>query len=197
MAEEAKEVKEAPKKKGKMLPIIFAIVLVVAAGGFFMMKPKSKAKPKVEIKLGEIQTMPEFLVNLKDGNAYVRAEIAMQTKEGFDKEKFDKVLPVVRDAVLMQLSSKSLAEIETATGKQKLKKLIATAVNKAINASVEDKDKEDSSDKSDTKDKKKDSEKDKESSKDKEKDKPEDEHPDWDSQTGPVLKVFFTNFATQ
>jgi flagellar FliL protein len=176
----SEEGKEPTKKKGGKMPIIIALVLILAGGGFFMMKSKGGGKKeKPAIELGEVQTMPEFLVNLKDGQTYLRTEVALQTQKGFEKEAFDKVTPAVRDAIVLKLSSKSLGEISTVDGKNKLKKEIAKVVNDAIGPPESDS----SDDDGDKKKKKKKSD--------------DDEHDDWDSQTGPVLKVFFTNFATQ
>jgi flagellar FliL protein len=186
MSEEAAAEKPAKKKGGK-LPIIIALVLVLGGGGFFMTKGKSGKKEKPAVKLGEIQTMPEFLVNLKDGEHYLRTEVALQTKEGLEKEKFDKMLPTVRDAILGVLTSKSLEDVRTLEGKDKMKKEIAKAVNEAI---------EDPEEKDDSSDKDKGDKSDGESKK-KKKEIKIDIHTDWDSQTGPVLKVFFTSFATQ
>jgi len=178
MSEEA--AKEAPKKKGGKLPIIIALVAVLGGGGFFMTKGKSAKKEKPAVELGEIQTMPEFLVNLRDGNTYLRTEIALQTKKGVEKEKFDKVGPAVRDAIITTLTAKSIEDIRSVEGKDKLKKQLA----KAINEVAEDaEDKEEATKDAEPKDKKV--------------QKIVEIHTDWDSQTGPVLKVFFTSFATQ
>jgi flagellar FliL protein len=177
----SEEAKEPVKKKGGKLPIIIALVAVLGGGGFFMTKGKPAKKEKPAIELGEVQTMPEFLVNLKDSNTYLRAEVALQMKKGIEKEKFDKMLPSVRDAIITTLTSKSIDELRAPDGKDKLKKEIAKAVNEACDDSEE---KEESADKSDSSDSKK-------------KKKLIEIHTDWDSQTGPVLKVFFTNFATQ
>lgn len=178
MAEEAAA--EAPKKKGGKLPIIIVAVAVLAGGGFFMTKGKAGKAEKPAVELGDVQTMPEFLVNLKDGTSYLRTEVALQTRKGIDKDKFDKMVPSARDAIISVLTSKSLDDVRTLEGKEKLKKEIA----KAVNDSYDDPDSPEAAapDSSTTKDK-----------------KVIDVHihTDWDSQTGPVLKVFFTSFTTQ
>ncbi len=174
----SEEVKESGKKKGGKLPMIIALVAVLGGGGFFMTKGKSAKKEKPAIELGEIQTMPEFLVNLRDGGTYLRTEIALQTKKGLEKEAFDKMLPTVRDSIITTLTSKSLEEVRTVEGKEKLKKEIAKAIN-------------DNADEPESKDDKDDK------GSDSKKKKLIEIHTDWDSQTGPVLKVFFTSFATQ
>jgi flagellar FliL protein len=196
-----------PKKKGK-LPVLIALVLVLGAGGYFGFKMRTgaaKAAPK--IALGEIVPLTEFLVNLQDGDVYLRTEIALHLRTGFAKEGLDKNLPAVRDAILLLLSSKSLNQIGTTQGKEQLKKDIATAVNKLLEPGEPPS---------------------KESGESGPHPAPEQaqpnpgkqppsgparptagkpasassakaapEHPEWQSQTGPVLKVYFTSFATQ
>ncbi len=181
------EAKEAPKKKGK-LPIILIVVVVLAAGGFFKMKGGGK-KEAPAVKLGETESLGEFLLNLngsEDGETYLRAEISMQMKEGVKKEEFEKDLPAIKDTVLQILRTKTAAEL-SARNMPILKFEIAAKVNKLLNEASE---KSDGADEGKKKKKKKDEE---EESADPE----EREHPDWDSDEGPVLKVFFTSFATQ
>lgn len=179
MAEEAIEQPQeaAPAKKKGKLPVLLALVLVLGGGGFFVMK--SKGNPaKVEVKLGEVEQLEEFLVNLRGQGTYLRAEIALQLKEGFSKEELVKNVAAVRDAILTDLSAKSLYEVSTAAGKAKLKREIAESVN-AVLKQLEEK-------------------------KNPKKDKPEPANakpkianPEWESQEGPVLRVYFSSFATQ
>lgn len=189
MSEAKPAAPEGGKKKGKM-PMILAIVVMVAAGGFFGSKvggSKEKVEPKIE--LGEIVPMGEFLVNLKDGHTFLKADISVQVGKDMHLEekgggghegKAEPPAPV-RDAIISVLTSKSLEDISTPEGKAKLKKEIAKAINAAVPH-------EDEKDKDKKKSKKKKKHEDEEE---------EEENPEWDDQHGPVLKVFFTNFATQ
>lgn len=201
MSDEPKEAtEEVKKKKGGKLPIVIALVAVLAGGGFFMMKAKGGAHEPPPLKLGAIEPLKEFLVNLKEGNVYLRTEIALHLKDGFKKEDLDKSLPAIEDAVVTLLGARGSAEIRTLDGKAKLKQDLAAAINKVLeaaekaahpeeeahDASAEEKGQDKAAqDKKDAKDAKKDAE------------PSEPQHPDWDSQTGPVLKVYFTSFATQ
>lgn len=178
MSDEAPEI--VKKKKGK-LPIILILALVIGGGGFFMMKSKGGKPKEPEIKLGAIEQLPEFLVNLKGGTTYLQTEIAFHLTDGFKKEDLDKGMPAVRDAILTTLSGKSLNEVSTEKAKMKLKREIAAAVNRVLlelsppGGHVEARKKES------------------------EPNEPPDEpeHPEWDSDVGPILKVYFTKFATQ
>lgn len=190
MSEEAKKTEDAPKKKGGKLPILIALIVVIAGGGFFGMQKmkggKTEEKPKIE--LGDIVTTKEFLCNLEDPSTYVKTELAFQMAKGYDPHHFTDLEPAVRDAVNIILNSKSQAEISTAEGKAALKKEIAAAVNEILHSGHEEEEK---------------------------KEEPAEELPEqagehkvethepveipkgWDSAEGPVLRVFFTNFATQ
>jgi flagellar FliL protein len=182
MAEQAEAA--AGKKGGGKLPILIVLALVLGAGGFFAMKMKGggEAKAEPEVKLGKIEELDEFLVNLSGGTSYLRARIALHLAEGTKEEEIKGNLPAIRDAIILTLTNKTLREVETLDGKRKLKREIAAKVNGLLEGLSHDESKK----------------KEKRSKKDEEEEKPaEPEHPDWDSDTGPVLKVYLTDFATQ
>ncbi len=195
---EAKAAPEGEKKKKGKLPVILALVAMLGAGGFFGMKlgggNAKKEPPKLE--LGEIVPLGEFLVNLNDGRTFLKAEVSVQLSKTGKLEadapkgegKAEPPAPV-RDAVISVLSSKSLNEVSSPEGKSELKREIAEAVNKAVESLEPEKDKaKDGKGKEDHSAKKD----------EKGKEIPAEVVDDtWDSQTGPVLKVYFTNFATQ
>lgn len=179
---------EEPKKKKKgKLPVILALVLVLGGGGYFMFG-KSKAKPgKPEIKIGhEVVDIGEVLVNLRGSDSYARATVALQFAEGFDSHGVDKQKAVIRDAIISALSDSSLSELKGADGRENLKVEIAAAINEALHAlhpepgdAKKDKDEEEHH---------------KEESEGKPKKR---KHPEWHSDEGPVLKVYFSDFVTQ
>jgi flagellar basal body-associated protein FliL len=191
MSEEAKP--EGKKKGGSKLPVVLVLGLMLGAGGFFGMKMRGgDAKPKKpEVKLGKEKPaeLKEFLVNLADRGVFCRTEIALGTAEGADPKLIEDHEGPVRDAINLCLKSKTLAQVSTVEGLKKLKREIAADVNEALapfDANAEKGDKGDKADKSDSK---------KTEAKKEADSKPE--HPDWDSDTGPVLKVYFSSFATQ
>jgi flagellar FliL protein len=176
------KVEEPQAKKKSKLPVIIALVAILGGGGFFMMKGKGGGKKEVPaIKLGAIEPIePEFIVNLSNGTTYLRAQVALQFQDGFKKEELEKNMAAVQDAISTILSGKSPSSIRTVEGKRKLKADIAAKINKLLEEqSHEEKPKEGK----DSKEEKKEG-----------KAKPEN---DWDSQTGPCLKVFFPSFAMQ
>lgn len=195
------EVKDKKKKGGK-LPILIALVSVLAGGGFFMMKAKGGGHEPPPPKLGTIEPLEEFLVNLKEGNVYLRAEIALHLDKAFTKEKLDKSLPAVEDAIVNLLGARSSSEIRTLDGKAKLKRDLAEAINKVLVAAEKAENPEAAEEEPATKKPEKKTRADKKDAKapsvpKKDPPPPKILHPEWDSETGPVLKVYFTSFATQ
>jgi flagellar FliL protein len=189
------EMAEEKAKKGMgKLPIIIAVVVVVAAGGFFAMQ-SGKEEKETGIKLGKYtEDVGDFLVNLGDGSTYLSTMITVQTAEGTSIGKDDgkgkaKPNPAVSDAVISVLTSKTLDEISTPSGKARLKRELAYYMNHAYHSTYVGEDKggkkKSSSDPSDDKEPK-------ELRADYEPD-----YPEWDNDHGPVLKVYFTTFTTQ
>lgn len=181
---------QAKAKKGK-LPIIIVLALVFAGGGFFAMKMKGGKPKKPEPKLGTVVELPkEFLVPLRGDGSYLRTDVALHFVEGFDSHALEAEMAPVRDAIIHVLMAKSKREMESLSDLKKLKKQIAAEVNKAL-ASHGDHGAEEG-------EKHEEEGKGKKGHKDEKDAKPEKpKHPDWDSQEGPVLKVYFTTFATQ
>lgn len=183
MSETKEVVEETPKKKKKgKLPILVALVAILGGGGFFVMKGKGGKPQEPELKLGAIEAIdPEFLVNLSNGSTYLRTQVALQFTDTFKKEDLTANMAAVQDAIAGILSSKSPSSVRTLEGKRKLKIHIASQVNKILKPG-EDHSKEEESGKSGKKS---------------EKESKPNERDDWDSQTGPCLKVYFTGFVTQ
>ncbi len=180
MSEEAKEAPvaaEGKKKGGSKLPMIVALVMFLAGGGFFVMKGKGNAAPKkVEAPaLGAIEPVKEMLVNLAGGTSYLKIEVALHMVKDFKKEELEKSKEAVTDSILLCLKSKKLSDIQSPEQLRSLKKELADDVNKILEPKGAEKDKS----KDDSKD-----------------DKPKVPD-DFDSEKGPVLKVYFTSFATQ
>jgi len=187
----SEEKAEAPAKKGKgKLPVLIALVAVLGGGGFFAMKMKGgDKKPKVE--LGEIVKLEEILVNLKDPNTYARTDISLHLEKGFEKKKLEDKIDAIRDAIILKLSNKSLNEIRSLDGKTLLKREIAASVNGLFGEGHDEKEsggEEKGQKESDAEDK---------GASEKSPSPKEPKHKDWDADTGPVLKVYFANFATQ
>jgi flagellar FliL protein len=207
--------KPEKKKKGK-LPIIIVLVLVLAGGGFFMMKGKGGEKKKEPpITLGEKVSLGDFLVNLRDGKTFLQTNIVVHLAKGKklgeggggegegEAAGPSTELAALQSAIIVTLSSKTLDEIRTPEGKLALQRELAEVLNKEIELEEKGAGKEEKKEGEKAKEgeQPKEGEKAKEGEKDaKAKEgeaKKEPEHPDWDSDKGPVLKIYFTKFATQ
>lgn len=193
--EPADEASQEPKekKKGGKLPVILALVLLLGGGGFFAMKLKAKGAAKApELKLGEIVPLREFLVNLKGSSIYARVEVSVQVKEGFTKESLEKARDAVEEAVHMTLSNHTLQEVETYDGKIALKREFADVINQQLSELAPSA----SGHATETNHGGRGEPK-REASKEGAAKEVERAHPSWDSETGPVLRVYLKSFTTQ
>lgn len=191
MSEQPKTEEATPKKKkgGKFI-IIVVLVLLLGAGGFFMMKRGGGEPPKPpEAELGPIEPVAEFLVNLADGRTYLKAEIAVHLDKNFKKEELAGNMPAVKDAIVARLRSLTPDKLRSEAGMKVVRRGLAADLNKVLQSLHQD-------EKAASKGKEPGGKTDKDkAAKPDPKAKPK--HPDWDSQEGPVLKVYFPSFATQ
>jgi flagellar FliL protein len=140
---------DAPvKKKGKTL-IIAAIagVLLLGGGGaaayFFLAKQKdggdehaaeAKVEKKAEKKVPVFVTLDPFTVNLQDedGTHYLQVGIVLEAADTATVDQIKVHMPVIRNRVLLLLSSKRADELLTLAGKQKLADEIAEESRKPL-----------------------------------------------------------------
>lgn len=181
----------APKKKGKM-PLIMIVALVIGGGGYMKMAGGKKKKEEPKIELGAVVPLPkEILVNLREQDSYLRVEMSLHLLKGVDAKKFEEYFPSVQNALIMRLSGLDLKDISTPEDKAALKRVLAKDANDAIHlagyhAPGEEPEEESEKDK---KKKKKHAEEEEEST--------EIEYPEFESDSGPILKIYFTSFASQ
>ncbi len=129
---------EAPAPAGKSkMPIFMAIGIVVAFLAAFLVAKQMMAKPSKlpeKPEVGAHVVLEEFLINLADptNDRYLKTVIALGLKKGCTEETFKEKVPPTRDAIVMCLSAKKLADVRTPEGKVKIKDEIKAAVNKAI-----------------------------------------------------------------
>jgi len=205
MSEKAKETKEAPegkKKKGK-LPIIIILALVLGGGGFFGMKMRGGGAPKKEppIELGAIvEIKDEFLSNMSERESYVRAKISLQFAKDFKAEHLEAEMAAIQDVINMKFQGTSAQSVRTLDGLRRFKQELAANINKLLKES-EDKEgkKAETAEKSAPKEGEVPVKGEVKVEKNKSLPVKEEApfHDDWDSQTGPVLKILFVSFTTQ
>jgi flagellar basal body-associated protein FliL len=202
----------APAKKKGKLPVIIALVVLLFGGGFFGMKmkggDKKKEVPKIELGEGDsaVIEMEEKLYNLADKQTFLRVTLALHLKKGFDASHLTKdVSAAVDDAVLGVLSTKLPQDFFGIANQTKLKRELAWAVNAQLRhhdkelMEAEKAEKEAAEKAAKKKKKKGEEEHAEEEGHHNEAFDPafEPEDPTWDSDEGPVLKVYFKALAIQ
>ena len=138
-AEEKKEDAAGGKKKPPMM-IIMAVFAVVILGAAFFMVQKAGAKQKgaevKKVEKGPVLSLDEFLVNLADeGNDHflkVTVGLELDKSKGKTPESLKEDTPLIRDAVLSSLSSKTRDQVAPEGGREKLKGEIKKKVNAAL-----------------------------------------------------------------
>ncbi|WP_457560161.1 flagellar basal body-associated protein FliL [Caminibacter sp.] len=157
MAEEKenKEVEEKEEKSGGsskllLIVIIILLLLLLVIGGlvaYFLLsgndnpdqpqqQQKIEKKHKVDqmTEIGPIYPLDQFIVNLVSNNAdrYLKCKIDLELDSPDLQKEIDKKLPAIRDAIIQILSSKTVEEIQTAKGKEKLKEEIKRKLNEML-----------------------------------------------------------------
>ncbi len=157
MAEEKEnqEVEQEPKKEGGnkllLIVIIVLLLLLLVIGGlvaYFLLssgnesqqppqeqkKVEKKHKVNSMAEIGPIYPLDPFVVNLVSSNAdrYLKCKIDLELDSPDLQKEVDKKLPAIRDLIIQILSSKSVEEIQTAKGKQKLKEEIKRKINEIL-----------------------------------------------------------------
>ncbi|GAB6073599.1 flagellar basal body-associated protein FliL [Nautilia lithotrophica] len=158
MAEEKEnqEVQEEKKEGGssKLLLIVIIVLLLILliVGGlvaYFLLSggdeeqanqpqepQKIEKKKKVEnmTEIGPIYPLDQFIVNLVSNNSsrYLKCKIDLELDSPELQQEVDKKLPAIRDLIIRILSSKTVEEIQTAKGKEKLKEEIKRKINEIL-----------------------------------------------------------------
>ena len=151
---EAQEEKASSENGGgnKLILIIIVVLLLLllVIGGvvaYFLLSSDNptdqQAQPQVEKKaekpkkvseaaeIGPIYPLDPFTVNLKSSNAtrYLKCTINLELDSPDTQPELDKMKPAIRDLIIRILSSKTVPEISTSKGKEKLKEEIKKNIN--------------------------------------------------------------------
>lgn len=146
MAEEApppaEETAEGGKKKKSKLLIIIAAVVVLALAGaavwYFLMHKKAKdGEPEhVEEKVVPplFVTLDSFTVNLaaESSDRYLQVGMDLKISSAEVGEKIKLHLPEIRNGIVLLLTSKTVDELASLDGKNRLREDIRDIVNKPI-----------------------------------------------------------------
>jgi flagellar FliL protein len=135
-----------------LIIIVILLLLLLVIGGvvaYFLLsgdnpednpnQPNQKMEKKVEkpkkdtadLEIGPIYPLDPFTVNLKSSGAtrYLKCTIDLEIDSPETQPELDKMKPMIRDLIIRILSSKTVPEISTAKGKEKLKEEIKKNIN--------------------------------------------------------------------
>jgi len=153
------------------VPIVLIVVSMIMAGGFFGLKARQEVMSKRPVALahGEnaVVELDEKLVNLADKRTFMRATIALHLRDGFDSNLVTDEMAALDDTVIRILGDKLPDEVVGSKKLRELKRELAKGINGIL------------------------------APKQKGKVVVTEDHPDWDSESGPVLKVYFRALAIQ
>lgn len=146
--EETEEKKSGGGSKLLLIVIIVLLLLLLIIGGlvaYFLLsssntqqapQPQQIKKHKVSdlAQIGPIYPLDPFTVNLVSSNAdrYLKCKIDLELSSPDVQKEIDKKLPAIRDMIIQILSSKTVEEIQTAKGKEKLKEEIKRKINSIL-----------------------------------------------------------------
>ena len=125
-----------PKSRKKLLFIAIAGVLLLGGGGgaaWYYMKPTGQEK-QVAVKPPPAPPvfleLEPFTVNLA-GDRILQAGITLQVMDAKDGEQLKLYMPQVKSRLLLLLSSKAIAELQSPNGKQSLATEIGNSLKQA------------------------------------------------------------------
>ena len=147
--QEVEEKKESSSNKLLLIVIVVLLLLLLIIGGlvaYFLLssndqtdqsepqKVEKKKKVQNMTEIGPIYPLDPFIVNLVSNNAnrYLKCKIDLELDSPDLQQEIDKKLPAIRDLIIRILSSKTVEEIQTAKGKEKLKEEIKRKINEIL-----------------------------------------------------------------
>jgi flagellar protein FliL len=135
---DAKEAAPPKKKKGKLI-IILAAVLILASGGGgagwyfgFRAKPADKETEKPRKVVPVYLNLEPFVVNLTGSDNYLQVGVVYALESNDLSEAIKVHMPALRSRVLLRLSAKTVAELGSIEGKQKLTEEIITDARQSL-----------------------------------------------------------------
>ena len=144
-AEETKQEAEKPKSK-MLLIIIIAVLSVLLVGGgvtaFFMLsgskdKTAQNEAPKATPAI-YFDFKPPFIVNyqVKGRQRFVQISISVLTRKSSVVDVLKKQMPLLRNNLLMTLSSQDFESLRTPEGKEALRQAMLDQIQKVVSQST-------------------------------------------------------------
>ena len=148
MAEENEEQNDQPKKKSPMMLIIIGVValllIIVIVVVILVMTSSGSSQPVDRVEggtapgtqttLGPVIDLDQFIVNLldSDGRRYLRIQMSLELSHRSVGNEVQNKMPMIRDIIIRQLSSKRFDEISTENGKQRLREELKNNINRHL-----------------------------------------------------------------
>lgn len=140
------------KKIGMIVGALLALA-VLGAVLFFLLDIRGKIeelvlgqdaeRPPREViyepeRLGPLFSLETFIVNLADEGArrYLRVTMDLELEDARVSEQFAQRLPQIRDIILMILPEKNVRELQSATGRDELRREISDQINRLFQRQV-------------------------------------------------------------
>ena len=141
----AETAQPAGKKKKSKLLLVLLVLLVLGAGGggaawwFLGRAHEAEAKPAA-VKPPVFHNLDPFTVNLaeENGDHYLQVSLVFQVADEKVVDQVKTYLPIIRNRILLLLSSKRPSELSTPEGKQKLVDELVAAARASIPGSAPD-----------------------------------------------------------
>ena len=143
---------DVPVQRKRRLPLVIGgvvvLVLVLGGGAWLMLRPaaaaaggkgaaKAKSEQPTETKAElYLSLQPPFVVNLHGGDSvrYLQVGITLMSHDAAAIEVAKDADPVIRNALVLLLSSQDSASIGDTAGRQKLQAQALVAVQKIVQA---------------------------------------------------------------
>jgi flagellar protein FliL len=139
---------EKPKKGKMKLLIIAAIIIVIGLGSGFaaytmFLSKKGKAADSSTEKASageaakiELYALDPFVMNLAEQNRFLKVSLQFELSDKSFQPLVGEKAPLLRDAIIILVSSKSYTSVMTPEGKFQLKDEILLRANQAVGKDV-------------------------------------------------------------
>lgn len=126
---------EVEEKKSK-LPMIVGGLLALGGVYNFVLKPAPVEEPIALVDIepieGEIFELPEMVINIDDDSVqYVRVAMAIVLEEGTLAADFELEAAIAKDAILEDLSGRTVEQLQSTQGKQQIKEELSVTLREA------------------------------------------------------------------
>jgi len=133
------------KGSKRLLFMIVGAVLLLAAGGggaWFFLQGKAGDDPAQEVRAKPrvspvFEKLDPFVVNLADRGRYLQVVMELRVADAKVQADVKKLLPEIRNGILLVLSGKRADDISSVEGKQRLQMEIRQAANRPLGIDLE------------------------------------------------------------